>query len=100
MERMTKLAIFILTTLLVGVALEVEGGRILKSNEQVDHPQNFYGGGIGGAFPGPGFAGFGFGPNGFYTFPGSGSNVPGLPTISSPPSHFGLPSISSPPSHE
>ncbi|PON69600.1 hypothetical protein PanWU01x14_087230 [Parasponia andersonii] len=87
MERVTK-ALLILTALLVAVSLEVEGGRMIQSssNEQVDHPQNFFGGAAGGAFPGPGFAGFGFGPNGFYTFPGTG-NAPGLPTIPGTPSH-------------
>ncbi|GMN44107.1 hypothetical protein TIFTF001_013310 [Ficus carica] len=91
MERTTKTLVILTAFLLVGAAMEaVEGGRLLKSNEQqVDHPQNFYGGGIAGAIPGPGFTGFGFGPNGFYTFPGfgSGTSVPGLPTISAPPSH-------------
>ena len=70
MERMTK-ALVILTTLLMAVSLQVvEGGRMMKSNEEVEHPQNFVGGIAGGGFPGPGFAQcFGFGPNGFYTFP-------------------------------
>lgn len=86
MERTTK-ALLILTTLLVALSLEVEGGRILKSNEQVDQPQTFYGGVAGGAYPRPGFAGFGFGPNGFYTFPGSAGNAPGLPTFPGTPIH-------------
>ena len=83
MERITK-ALLILTTLLVAVSLEVEGGRILKSNEQVEHPQNFFVGGAGGGYHGPGIAsGFGLGPNGFYTV----GNVPGLPNFPGPPSN-------------
>ena len=91
MERMTK-AMLILTALLVAMSVEAEGARMVKSNnndgqQQVDQPQNFFGGIGGGSIPGPGFTGIGFGPSGFFTFPGSGGSVSGLPTISSPPAH-------------
>ncbi|KAH7542903.1 hypothetical protein FEM48_Zijuj02G0124500 [Ziziphus jujuba var. spinosa] len=73
--------VILMTTMLVALALDVEGGRMLKSNDQVDHPQNFVGGIAGGVYPGPTFAtGFGFGPSGFYTFPGSGTGSTTTPT--------------------
>lgn len=72
MERVTKLLLVsAMVVLMLALASEVEGGRKLKSKEEkVDHPQSFLGGGMGGIFPSPGFAGFGFGPSGFCTFPG------------------------------
>ena len=74
---MAKL-LLILAIVVVVLASDVEGGRKLKEKkDNVDHPQNFLGG-IGGLFPSPGFAGVGFGPSGFCTFPGG--CTPTLPT--------------------
>ncbi|KAF7805027.1 Glucan endo-1,3-beta-glucosidase 1 [Senna tora] len=64
MERASKLLVVLAMVLLLLLASEVEGGRKLRSKE--DRPQSF----LGGIFPSPGFAGFGFGPSGFCTFPG------------------------------
>jgi len=66
-------------------ASNVEGGRLLKEEEEdVEQPQNFPGsGGLGGIFPSPSpgfsFTGVGFGPNGFCTFPGG--CTPTFPTL-------------------
>ena len=83
MERVNKKLVLLLLLVIVVVALapNVEGGRRLKSREEkdVDHPQSFLGGGgLGGIFPSPGFAGVVFGPSGFCTFPGG--CTPPLPT--------------------
>ncbi|PRQ42492.1 hypothetical protein RchiOBHm_Chr3g0458221 [Rosa chinensis] len=84
MERVSKVLLMILTVVAVILALGVEA-RVMKTKEQVEHPQNFYGGAGGAFFPGsgPGFAtGIGFSPSGFCTLPGG--CVPttgGFPTI-------------------
>ncbi|KAK7817539.1 hypothetical protein CFP56_042750 [Quercus suber] len=51
MERVTKVFLM-LTILLLVLSSDVEGGRQLKSNDKVEHPQNFLGGigGVGGSF--------------------------------------------------
>ncbi|KAK4595298.1 hypothetical protein RGQ29_013655 [Quercus rubra] len=86
MERVTKVFLM-LTILLLVLSSDVEGGRQLKSNDKVEHPQNFLGGigGVGGFIPSPGFAGgigsgSGSGPSSFCTF-FPGGCVPILPTI-------------------
>lgn len=81
MERVSKV-ILILTIVL---ASDVEG-RMMKSKEdQVDHPQNFYGGAGGVFFPGTGPAtvtGIGFSPNGVCILPGGCVPIAGgFPTI-------------------
>lgn len=81
MERVSKV-ILILTIVL---ASDVEG-RMMKSNEdQVDHPQNFYGGAGGVFFPGSGPAivtGIGFSPSGVCILPGGCVPIAGsFPTI-------------------
>ena len=85
--------ILIVTTLLVALALDVEGaGRPMKKSkkehdDQVNHPENFVGGVAGGVYPGPTFAtGIGYGPSGFYTFPGGTTTTPPiLPTFPGTP---------------
>ncbi|BFG36736.1 hypothetical protein CerSpe_230100 [Prunus speciosa] len=90
MERVSKV-VLILTTILVVAALDVEGGRRIKSHDEngegVEEPQNFYGGAAGGIFPGPpGFVtGVSFGPSGLCTLPGGCVPVPVLPTIPAVP---------------
>jgi hypothetical protein len=85
MEKVAKV-LLILTMLLLVFSSDVEGGRQLKSKEQVDHPQTFLGnGGIGGLrgfIPTPGFggAGVGSGPSSFCAIFPAGC-VPILPTI-------------------
>nr|KYP74252.1 hypothetical protein KK1_006923 [Cajanus cajan] len=82
MEKLGKVLVMLVMVVMV-VASNVEGGRLLKE-ENVDKPQNFLGsGGLGGIFPSPSpgfsFTGIGFGPSGFCTFPGG--CTPNLPTI-------------------
>lgn len=83
MERVTKVLVMLAMVVLVS-ASNVEGGRLLKEEENVEQPQNFPGsGGFGGIFPSPSpgfsFTGVSFGPNGFCTFPGG--CTPTLPTL-------------------
>ncbi|KAE9589543.1 hypothetical protein Lal_00000214 [Lupinus albus] len=84
MERVSKLFL-ILTIMVMVLASDVEGGgRKLKEEKNVDHPQNFIGGiGGSGTFPGPGFTGVGFGPSIFCTYPGGCTQTPTLPFIPS-----------------
>ncbi|CAJ1977876.1 unnamed protein product [Sphenostylis stenocarpa] len=84
MEKVTKVLLVMLAMVVLLHAWDVEGGRLLKEEENVDQPQNFIGpGGLGGIFPSPSpgfsFTGVGFGPNGFCTFPGG--CTPTLPTL-------------------
>ncbi|KAB1202037.1 hypothetical protein CJ030_MR8G029116 [Morella rubra] len=75
MERVTKV-LLILTVLLLVLSSSAEGGRQLKSEEKVEHPQSFFGnggsGGIGGFLPTPGMAGgiggIGSGPSSICSF--------------------------------
>lgn len=81
MERVSK----VILILAIVLALDVEG-RVMKSKEeQVDHPQNFYGGAGGVFFPGSGPAivtGIGFSPTGICTLPGGCVPIAGgFPTI-------------------
>ncbi|GLT46016.1 hypothetical protein SLA2020_198070 [Shorea laevis] len=72
MERTSKVLLASAILLLV-VFPSAVGGRKLK--DEVEHPQNFIGGGMGsgGLFPSPGGGlGFGLGPSVFCSFPGSG----------------------------
>jgi len=83
MEKVTKVVVMLAMVALV-CGSNVEGGRLLKEEENVKQPQNFLGsGGLGGIFPSPSpgfsFTGVGFGPNGFCSFPGG--CTPTLPTL-------------------
>ncbi|KAK7344299.1 hypothetical protein VNO77_13745 [Canavalia gladiata] len=84
MGRVAKMLVM-LAIVVVILASNVEGGRLLKGNkeENVKQPQNFLGGGGSGLFPSPGFSftGVGFGPSGFCTFPGGCTGTPTLPTF-------------------
>uniref|UniRef100_A0A2N9EXD9 Glycine-rich protein n=1 Tax=Fagus sylvatica TaxID=28930 RepID=A0A2N9EXD9_FAGSY len=93
MERVTKV-LLMLTMLLLVLSSDVEGGRQLKSNEKVEHPQNFAGGmsGIGGFIPSPGFAGgIGSGPSSFCSFSPGGCVPAVFPTIPGSPLGVGSP---------
>ncbi|KAL6146441.1 hypothetical protein ACLB2K_057120 [Fragaria x ananassa] len=84
MKRVSKVLLMILTIVAVALALSVEA-RVMKTKEQVEHPQNFYGGAGGAFFPGsgPGMVfGIGFSPSGVCTIPGGCiPTAGGLPTI-------------------
>lgn len=89
MERVSVVKVLlVLGMVMLLLTSEAEGGRKLKSNdEEKKDPQNFLGGGgLGGIFPSPGFAGLGFGPSGFCTFPGGCTpSLPINPIGGSPP---------------
>jgi len=53
MEKVTKVVVMLAMVALV-CGSNVEGGRLLKEEENVKQPQNFLGsGGLGGIFPSP-----------------------------------------------
>lgn len=84
MERVAKVLVMLAMVLVVVLASDVEGGRLLVKKEEVDQPQNFIGGiGGSGIFPSPGFVGVVFGPNGFCTYPGGGctTTLPNIPSV-------------------
>ncbi|KAL8061456.1 hypothetical protein ABFS82_02G087400 [Erythranthe guttata] len=87
--------LLVLTVLLGALSVDINGGRILKGKDEIDHPQTFgsINGGtypspiFSGSFPSPGFGGFtgsfpspnsGFGPSTFCSFPGI-RRAPGQP---------------------
>ncbi|KAG4983331.1 hypothetical protein JHK82_028171 [Glycine max] len=80
MERVAKVVVMLAMVVLVLIASNVEGGRLLKQ-ENVDQPETFLGGIFPSPSPGFSFTGVGFGPSGFCTFPGGCTGTPSLPTI-------------------
>ncbi|KAL2926471.1 Ferrochelatase [Bienertia sinuspersici] len=85
-------------TILVGVTIFVEGVKDLKENfkKEVDevHPENFFGGGLGGIFPSPTSGTTIPGIGGPRTGPGVGSpvdfcSIPGLSCVRVQPTNPG-----------